>query len=63
MPKCKDMLEDLLYDAVDAGAENRDVNPQMIGRFLSTCVRDTRAGLGRRRTARRPATRRRRRSR
>jgi hypothetical protein len=46
---CQDMLEDLLYDAVDAGAANRDVNPHMIGKFVSSCVRpDARGGLARR---------------
>lgn len=57
--RCQDMLEDLLYEAVDAGAQNRNVNPQHIGRFLSTCVRTNAAGLGRRkrRVARRRSRR------
>lgn len=61
MPKqsCQAMLEDLLYEAVDAGASGRNVNPQMIGRFHETCMR-TKSGLGRRKP-RRPAARRRRR--
>lgn len=55
MPKqrCQDMLEDLLYEAIDAGAQNRNVNPHHIGRFLSTCVRSNAAGLGRRQKRRR----------
>jgi len=50
MPKqrCQDMLEDLLYDAVDAGAANRVVNPRKIGHFVDVCVRPNAAGLGRR---------------
>jgi hypothetical protein len=52
--RCQDMLEDLLYEAVDAGAANRNVNPRAIGRFVDTCVRpEPRGGLGRRRVVRR----------
>jgi len=52
------MLEDLLYEAIDAGAANRDVNPRAIGKFVDSCVRpEPRGGLGRRRKRRRKARR------
>jgi len=52
--RCQDMLVDLLYEAVDAGAANRNVNPRAIGRFVDTCVRpEPRGGLGRQRILRR----------
>jgi hypothetical protein len=54
--RCQGMLEDLLYEALDAGAANRNVSPSAIGKFVDTCVREPRGGLGRR-----PAPRRRRR--
>jgi len=60
MPKarCQDRLEDLLYEAIDAGAANRDVNPRAIGKFVDSCVRpEPRGGLGRRRKRRRKARR------
>jgi hypothetical protein len=47
------MLEDLLYEALDAGAANRNVSPSAIGKFVDTCVREPRGGLGRRRTTQR----------
>jgi len=54
--RCQDMLEDLLYEAVDAGAANRNVSPRKIGHFIDVCVRSNAAGLGRRK---RPNARRR----
>lgn len=48
--RCQDMLEDLLYEAVDAGAANRNVSPQKIGHFMDRCVRTNASGsFGRRR--------------
>lgn len=57
--RCQDMLEDLLYEALDAGAAKRNVSPQKIGHFVDVCVRPNAAGLGRRkrRVARRRSRR------
>jgi hypothetical protein len=50
MPKqrCQDMLVDLLDDAIDAGAANRNLDPWRIGAFADRCLRSSTAGLGRR---------------
>lgn len=61
MPKqrCQDMLVDLLEDAIDAGAKNRELDPWRIGAFADRCVRSTTVALGRRkrRSARRRSRR------
>lgn len=62
MPKqrCQDMLVDLLDDAIDAGAANRDLDPWRVGTFADRCLRSNAAGLGRPRVQRRkPRARRR----